>query len=485
MDARAVDRRVDELVSRCLAVSNEPASLRIELSGLAAIRSQRAEFAYCLFSLDLARQGEAEAKASFARHTGILLEAHRDPDLTRYLLGENRELAERWASFVPLLLEFERRLNAAPPPSAPLEPVVTAEQPPEAALDVAIAGCFAARGDLARLRATLDALSAFPESPRRELAVCLFELELVRLGAEEAKPEFAQRTALLLEAYRDPERARALIGESSELKSLWDDLVPYLEEFFEPPEDDYEVVEEVVEVGDALEVVEPTTAEEEALEFQIDVDVDEPRPAPPPPPPNITPAPGRIPAVTPGIGRIRRVSSQSYRRLSIPPPPAPPPSSIQPGPETLAFWAHAEKELELLPDENGQLSGKQAFDLHARDQRTKLKRLASEVVQRFSQSPEARALGCLIELYLAAGQKEKTLFGKPSEKRQLAVQDALSLLTRDPVAAGHAAVLFENDGPETREAFGEALVLVQRFLGFCARNALDPLASEAVQKFKA
>ena len=132
---------------------------------------------------------------------------------------------------------------------------------------------------------------------------------------------------------------------------------------------------------------------------------------------------------------------------------------------------------------NGQLSGKQAFSLEGRDARSHLKKFAGEVVTRFPQSPEARSMGALVELFLAAHLKEKTLFGKPNDKRVRATQDALSLLTADPVAAGHAAVLFENDGPQTIARFGEALVLMQRFLAHCLREKVDPLSPEAVSSF--
>lgn len=516
--AIAVDRRVDEQVERCLAASSDPVALRQELGGLQGMKSQRAEFAFCLFSLDLARLGEAEARANFARHAGILLEAHRDPDLTRYLLGDNLALAKRWEGFVPLLEEFDKALQAqqaarekaaitvpptvdeglvpgaaAPSPEttqrldlSELQSILnipTEEGGPELALDATIERCFGARRDAAGLRAAMEALAALPRTPREEFAHCLFDLELVRLGAEEAKPEFAGRVQYLLEAYRDGERAKELLGESAALKALWDDVRPYLEEFFEPAEE--EAVEEIVEEA----VVEEAAIEVDAEEVQLaDLDAMEVRPAGPPPPPSEAlqkppPRPPPPPSNTPAPGRVRRVSSITAKRLSLPPIPAQQ-LDLPPSAETLAFWKFIEQKLELLPDENGQLSGKQAFDARPRENRTALKQLSREVIELFPQSSDARALACLTELYLGAQQKEKTLFGKPNEKRAHALQDALSLLASDPVAAGHAAVLFENDGADTIAQFGEVVEVMRRYLAHCLKSGLDPLSPEAVKRFQ-
>jgi hypothetical protein len=520
--ALGVDRRVDEQVARCLAVVADPVALRQELGGLAGMTSQRAQFAYCLFSLDLARLGESEARASFSRHAGILLEAHRDPDLTRYLLGENAELAKRWQTFVPLLVEFDKARSASeeeqasgpqilstvpapaitlPPGAAelsalfgtPLPGAVTAEGPPDAALAVTVEACFAARGDLAALQAAMEALLAFPSSDRLSFALCLFDLERVRRGADAAKADFAAGTGQLLAAYRDAQLAAQLIGDSPGLRALWTDLVPYLEEFFEGPDDDaYEVVEEAPAPAEEVHAVDDLQIEEAPLEIEVQADDTElalevveeaPASARPPPPPNVTPPPGRVAAITgPGLP-AGRPANPSYRRASLPPRPPPPPSPVA-SPETLAFWAHTERTLSLLPDEHGQLSGRQVFGTQSREQRAALKHLARDVLERFPGSPEARALGCLIELYVAAQQKEKTLFGKPNDKRQLALQDALSLLAADPVAAAHVAVLFEWDGPETVVAFGMVVDAMQRFLAHCARERLDPLTPAAVQAFK-
>lgn len=494
LDADAAGQAVDEQITRCLAAAEDAVALREELGGLALLPGQRAEFAFCLFSLDLARLGEAEAKAQFARHAGVLLEAHRDPALAAALLAGNEALEQRWQRFVPLLAEFDRALQGEPalapdrtllephplrvspsPPATPGEPT-TQDGDPELAIDAAAEAAYAVRADAAALHEALQGFGALPPSDRVEFALCLFNLELVRLGDEQAKAPFVERTGFLLLAYRDRALADALVGGSSGLRALWTDLVPYLEEFFEPAEEEAGPEVELdaeVEVDRSAEVA-------EAVEVIVDLQAaPAPPPAPgkrPPPPPSLTPVPGVL--LPSG-----RKASPSYRRLTLPPPPPPPPSTVLPSPETAAFWAHAEKALALLPDENGQLSGKQAFSLEGREARAHLKTFADEVVTRFPHSPEARSMGALVELFLAAHLKEKTLFGKPNDKRVRAVQDALSLLTGDPVAAGHAAVLFENDGPETIARFADALVVVQRFLAHCLREKLDPLSPEAVTGF--
>src|SRR5262249_15633370 len=96
---------------------------------------------------------------------------------------------------------------------------------------------------------------------------------------------------------------------------------------------------------------------------------------------------------------------------------------------------------------------------------------------------EARAMQCLMRLYMAAHVKEKTLFGQPNPKRKEAFQAALGLLAADAPAAGRAAVWFELDGPETLERLQVGLEVVADFLQFCARERLDPLDGGAQAQF--
>jgi hypothetical protein len=498
-DPESSGEDVEGQIARCLAAAEDAVALRQELSGLSELSGKRAEFAYCLFSLDLARLGEAEARAQFARHAGVLLEAHRDPSVAAELLGGNEALERRWQRFVPLLAEFDRALGGEPALTADrtlVEPHParastskdsdavdgpTQDGGPEEAIDGAADAAYAERMDLAGLNESLVAFGGLPPSDRVEFALCLFNLERARLGEESAKTDFAIRTGLLLLAYRDPALADTLIGHSAGLRALWTDLVPYLEEFFEPADDEEALDEEALEVAEFEDPEVRAEAVADALDVIVDRQTPQPPPASgapkrPPPPPSPTPVPSKLPLAGGRKGSI------SYRRLTVPPPPAPEPSLL-PSPETAAFWGYAEKALALLPDEHGQLSGKQTFALEDRDARTHLKAFAREVVTRFPHSPEARSMGALVELFLAAHLKEKTLFGMPNDKRIRAAQDALSLLTADPVAAGHAAVVFENDGPQTIARFGDALVLVQRFLAHCLREKVDPLSPEAVTGF--
>ena len=248
-----------------------------------------------------------------------------------------------------------------------------------------------------------------------------------------------------------------------------DDLDPNLEEFFElatppPASDDELAIEEEVEAEEVQELA------IDDLEVVEEVD----RPArPPPPPPSKTPLPGRNPSHPAGTRRPSAVMR----------PPPPPITGDFPSEETRRFWDHTDKALNLLPGEDGLLSGARAFSVQTKEERVKLHHFALEILERFPRAPPARALSCLLQLYLATQMKERTLFGKPNAGRQEAVGAGLALLTGDAVAAGHAAALFDNDGNETRHAFSAVIDVVMGFLAWCMKNQLDPMATEAVNRY--
>jgi hypothetical protein len=692
-----VDGLVDELVSACLRSLHDTEALRRGVDALAGLPGKRAEFVLCLFNLELARLGEEQAREGFARHAGVLLEAYRDPLLAYKLLANHKALTERWARFEPLLAEFDRQQQQIlaessepfapggrritepwmiPAPKVGLPPSgfetpeelqartqaqtqAQAKVQPQALVDgqarpptpeerlraviddeVEIAACFEARADAALLTARMSKLNHLSER-RREFALCLFNLELARLGVAGSKEEFASRVALLWEAYHDPEVASELVGGSPSLKVLWDDLIAYLEEFFdtsapdEPSEEEF-AAEELAEEGDAVgaEAVDdleadlpleedatpsadavvaeaalaeprPTTEPDasmsalvgrrtpkagvalpnldhlritapggpppgvsDSIELDVEVVVEEnaaaitdevkttrpkrtgppppppprstpapgsiapipkkqppPPPRTPPPPPNITPPPGRIaaygqagpgdvqpdasvpsppppppsaqaerrPNSAPGAvsstgrtsGLNKNRTSGIHRKPPLVPPPPPPRTGEVPSPETQAFWAHTEKVLELLPDENGQLSGKQAFAVRTKQERNQLQQFAEDLLKQFPGSAQARALSSLVHLHLGAHLKEKTLFGQPNAQRRGLLRQGLVLLTTDVRAAGHAAVLFENDGPETTAEFAQVVEVVHHYLSFCAQKGLDPLQATVVDQFLA
>lgn len=615
----AEDPRYAQALSQCVNAQGDAVALRAGVDALARLPGQRAEFALCVFSLELARLGEEQARTEFASHTAVLLAAHRDPALGAWLMQGDPNLQARWERLRPLLTEFDRQQRAAEGETAAAEPSQgTAFEPAspvtassfensigaDDAIDLAAEACFAVRAEAESLQLAMQALEESP-GRRSEFALCLFHLELVRLGLEESKRGFALRTQLLLEAYHDPEIARSLVGSSSGLALLWDDLVPYLEEFFEPPEAEepearhepeqepeqeiehvtgreQEAMPEEEPVAEVELSPEPIAAEEavEAVELAIEdvgtelppelppaeisregtvradqvlgeisgtlelpieeTAVDEPPPEevaldeveevseapaelsaddaievaevsadeealdssdlveevvapprrPPPPPPRVPPPPPKGPPAPPRVPPqfnfdqpVRQTGSHKKPpRLSPPRPPTMDELST-PSPETLAFWKHTDKVLELLPDENGDMSGKQAFAVKSREERKKLDKLGKDAATKFPNSPPARAMHCMVEMYLASQLKEKTLFGKPNEARREALAESFKLLEPDPVSAARVAVLVEADGPVSLANFGKTVEAMHGYLAFCMRNNLDPLNHETASKY--
>src|SRR5262249_33232684 len=137
----------------------------------------------------------------------------------------------------------------------------------------ALAACFEARTDATLLqRAMLDLT---PAGDRRvEFATCLYHLELARLFVDTSRVEFARRIALVHEAYNHPELASELVGGDPGLQTLWKELIPYLDEFFEAQEQEEEARKKL-ETAPAARAV------------------------PPPPPPLSDPAVPAVPAPPP------------------------------------------------------------------------------------------------------------------------------------------------------------------------------------------
>jgi hypothetical protein len=563
-DIRALDPVLWAQVERCLAylLAHDAAKLRHELDELTGDPGSLTEFAQGVFSLELARLGDVKAKAEFALHAGALLQAYRDPGLAKPMLAAFPELDTRWKQYLPLLAEFDAmrsKAAAAPaePPAAvpaddlfagdsvakqvdsfesrprtvplqaaafpsefespaepsaftPFAPTVPEPQPLPSTPDVEtdedglIQACFAARQDAAALLGQMDALFALSER-RREFVLCLFNLELTRLGVEDAKGAFAARAGLLLEAYREPGVATELVGQSAALRTLWDDLVPYLEEFFDTsapdeapgdPSGEFDLDESNAEaeaeaVADAIDVVEEAAAVEESVDLSdvevvatevavTDADaleVMEEAPAvrkgPPPPPKGPPPPPAKT--------GPNRKSSAMIKRPKLPPPP--PVASEVPSPETAEFWQFAESRLGLLPDADGALSGKQAFAIKTKQERAQLQTLARELILKFPASSSARALSCLMHLYVGCHLKAKTLFGQPNQQRRDALREGLRLLTPDVLAAGHAAVLFENDGEITKADFAHVVEFLAGFMAHCMARNLDPILPATIDAF--
>ncbi len=107
----ALDCDVDRVVIEGLCALPELSRARTAAELLARCRGERAAFALCLLTLELARQQDEQASSQLPAHVGILLEAFRSPALARVLVAENRELAARWEKIRPIIAEFVSSRN--------------------------------------------------------------------------------------------------------------------------------------------------------------------------------------------------------------------------------------------------------------------------------------------------------------------------------------------------------------------------------------
>ncbi|MGC4121479.1 MAG: hypothetical protein QM765_44270 [Myxococcales bacterium] len=210
----------------------------------------------------------------------------------------------------------------------------------------------------------------------------------------------------------------------------------------------------------------------------------------------------RLATPTELIAEIQEIIEDEAEPSSRPPPPPPPESEVapragstpprppppedaeedwEPDAEVRQFWSYAEKALGRVPDPNQSLVGAQSFATARSSDRAHLMRFAHDLVSRHPQVRQARALAAITLLYVAAQEKERGLLGINKERIKL-IKSGLSMLG-DVRAAGQVAVLFEADGPETRKAFAPVVDIVLNYLGFCAREKLDPRSADAADAF--
>jgi hypothetical protein len=485
---------VAENIARCAAAMSDLPRLRHEVQYLRESDDPYAKFATALFDLDRARRGDAEARATMLEVADALLIYWRE-GTGEQLAQVNPVLEDLWAAASSLLISFELKR-----------------------FERALKDCWNARGDAATLAVALEAL--LPEGNRRvEFARCLYHLELARLFVDSSRAEFARRVSLLSEAYKDEAVAAQLVGTDPGLKTLWEDVVPYLDEFFEhleeqaarrdrasrpeaktdpsldaPPQPSPEPrrvpsfkslvgdqqpplaletppgltqrrTDPAIEPVDDEEVIEgiplpPAPPRTSSDEFEL-VDIVETSVAPPPPPP---------PSLTPARGLAAALAQTEDDDEGPPPDPA-----------TLDFWAHTFESLELLPaGEEGR--GARLLAIETRAERKRLNTYL-DTLGPFMDVHEARAMSCLIRLMLAGQTKEKSLFGQPNPRRAEALAGALNYLETTPAAAGHAAVWFELDGKVTQAALGRGLELAWQYLSYCAHVHKDPLNPDTVAAF--
>ncbi len=502
---------VAETIARCADAVEDLVRLKDELHVLRLSSDPRAQFSASLFDLERARRGDPEAREVMLEVADSLLVFWREGTGDE-LANVHPVLAELWASAASMLATFEVKR-----------------------FERALADCWAARTDPPSLLAAMDAL--LPEGNRRvEFARCLYHLELARQRVDASRAAFAQRVGLLADAWRDREVARQLISGDAGLAQLWDDVVPYLDEFFEhleeqaarrakttgpiprpsrpevktdpeltslpppPPlgaevrnvpsfrtltgqKKDFEAA--VTPVGSGA--VEVTPPAQPAFEPDAIIDEAEVLELPPPPPPADKPSTGEVeivealeddspppppPNLTPARGLAAAIDQSSEVDLD------------EPDDATLAFWAHTFENLQLLPDD-GQADEERSSRLLAIESRADRKRLNDfvDTLGKFMEVREARAMACLIRLMLAGQTKEKSLFGQANPRRAEALQAALAFLNTTPTAVGHVAVWFELDGVKTMESLNHGLELAWDYVSFCHRAQKDPLNPATVAAY--
>ncbi len=498
---------LDGLIARCAFALGDIERLRTETDALRALSGRKAELAAALFDLERARRGDPEARYDLPKICGTLLTFWRDGSGSAHAHG-SASLEPLWKGAGELIAAFEKSLQpsapeAAPPnapvsaapepatpgPTAPIDAPPTAvtpsveaaddidldeadeapppapvappaaippPPPPMSPLDIALEQCFRTRTEKDVLAEAMKLLS--PEGDDRvEFALCLYYLELARLGVAGAKQEFASRVGLVRDAYFSDELSSTLIGGDEGLKALWKDLVPYLDEFFEA----------------SIEIEPLNTGELQIVNLPSD-GAGRPSPAaarpPPLPPPPAPPDDEEEPEVLEGSELVE-----------IPAPPAF--EGVEPTPEEERFWRYTEKALGILgnPDVGQPPAG--AFSTEGRGEKKRLSTYLDTLPAEFLKVGSGRAFACLLRFYIANHVKEKTLFGAPNPKRQEAFIQALKLLSGDSRAAGSAAVWFQLDGPDTIAGLLQSLDVLKEYLAFCLRSNQDPLDEKVPERF--
>ncbi|MCL2626771.1 MAG: hypothetical protein FWD46_08165 [Cystobacterineae bacterium] len=198
---------VERQILLCIQSLSLPKRLMPALEELRQHPSERAQLAVALLELEHARRGSAESKAKIPEIAKLLLRAWRNEKPIALLKGDPT-LLKLWDEAVVLLKLFESKR-----------------------LSKQLNDCWDAREDAPRLKAAVAALSP-PGHRRVEFAICLYSLQLVRLGIQEAQKEFHRRVLLLKEAFFSPALASQLQGSNIGLSQLWQEIQPILTHYF-------------------------------------------------------------------------------------------------------------------------------------------------------------------------------------------------------------------------------------------------------------
>lgn len=117
------ERIVDALVAQGLAALPNLTEARVCLDQLMMLGGDRAVFATCLLTLELALLKDARAREALPRYVGVLLEAFHNPKLANVLVAGSPELDLRWTRIRPVVADFvaaqQSQGVAIPPTTTP------------------------------------------------------------------------------------------------------------------------------------------------------------------------------------------------------------------------------------------------------------------------------------------------------------------------------------------------------------------------------
>jgi hypothetical protein len=430
-------KRFKRALVTCWESRHDAALLSVAIGDLKPEGNRRVEFARCLYHLELARLFVDPSRVEFAKRAALLSDAYQNETVATELVGEDQGLSHLWTELLPYLDEFFEMMeeSAARKNDVKTDPTAKTVSRGEVRTDPGLPGV----SDIT--------LPTALEGPRKV-------------------PSF-----------------RALLPNA-------------LTDTAEIPPEDQAAAAEAVPPGAWLDGIsrESGFLEESPV---LDAELEEvaPTPPPPPPPPSATldltpPGAWTKPAeLDDDVVEVVEAEPEVVAPPPLPPKRRPAPSldvvlndGYAPDAVTLAFWRHTFQALDLLPDPKVQRASKR---LLTADSRTDRKRLNDylDTLWTHHAVPEAKAFGSLLRLLMAGQLKEKTLFGSPNSRRAEAFAQAFSLLSTDPLAAGHAASWFQLDGAETEAALQRGLEVLMQFLAWCVREGRDPLDAAAHQGF--
>ncbi|MBL8912496.1 MAG: hypothetical protein JNM17_17520 [Archangium sp.] len=483
-------RQFDSALQRCWKHRSEPNLLLVHIDALQPEGNKRVEFARCVYHLELARQGVDRSRAEFAKRAGVLAEAYQDGDVANALIAHDAGLLHLWSELKPYLDEFFEGLEEAAARAQdstkkvkmPVSPVPDHHQaktelhpPLGEGRDVP---SFRTLVNTGKPLSTPGPMRAVPPmGPSSMTSGSRNSLPQVGERPPRSSPPSQQKLAVHPPPPAPPPAAGNLtppggwVADNADADVIIEEMAPVSSSAVAsvPPPPKIRSADAsaggIAPPPPPIDLTPPgawrppkTPSGEVELVDAIEVDVAEPKPPPPPP-------------VTPAHGLAQVIADAEELEVEF-----------EPDDGTLAFWEYTFAALQMAPGE-----GQQRARMLASESRADRKRLTTwlDGLNPHLNVPEARAFGSLVRLMLAAETKEKSLFGQANPRRKEALEQAFALLSPTPDAAGHAAVWFELDGAETQAALDRGLELLIPFLAFCARESLDPLKSETVQKYLA